>query len=239
MTETHTRSGGGRLRMPRSRGAASGLLLILLGAWGALIPFIGPMFDFAFSPDRSWTWTAGRGWLLVLPGVVAVLGGVLLLMSRNRATAMLGAWLAVAAGAWFIIGRTLAGPLGLGDAGVPVAATEAQRVALELTYFYGLGALIVFLGAAAIGRISVRSVRDVEWAERPVVAPAAAPASAGPVATQPTPDDSRPVVDESARTEPKADASDGETEHADTSRRRGLRGMFRRGDRGSHHLTHR
>ena len=64
MTDTHVKPRGGRMRMPRSRGAASGLLLILLGAWGALIPFIGPMFDFAFSPDQAWAWTTGRGWLL-------------------------------------------------------------------------------------------------------------------------------------------------------------------------------
>ena len=57
---------GGRLQMPRSRGAASGFLLILLGAWGALIPFIGPYFDFAFTPDTEWTWTMARGWLEVL-----------------------------------------------------------------------------------------------------------------------------------------------------------------------------
>lgn len=76
----------------------SGFLLILLGAWGALIPFVGPFFDFAFSPDRAWTWTEARGWLQVLPGAVAVVGGLLLLVSRNRATAMFGAWLAVLAG---------------------------------------------------------------------------------------------------------------------------------------------
>ena len=30
------------LQVPRSRGAVSGLLLVLLGLWGALIPRIGP-----------------------------------------------------------------------------------------------------------------------------------------------------------------------------------------------------
>ena len=34
----------GMLQMRRSRGAASGFLLVLLGAWGALIPFVGPYF---------------------------------------------------------------------------------------------------------------------------------------------------------------------------------------------------
>lgn len=166
MNDIDTRPRGGRLHMPRSRGAASGLLLILLGVWGAAVPFIGPRFDFAYSLGEEWT--PGRGWLQVLPGAVAVVGGLLLLASRNRATAMLGGWLAVVAGAWFVVGRAFAGPLNLGDVGTPVAATDTKRVWLELTYFYGLGALIVFLGALALGRLSVRSVRDVEYGNRPI-----------------------------------------------------------------------
>jgi len=156
--------------MQRSRGAMSGLLLILLGAWGAIIPFVGPLFDFAFSPDRAWAWSEARGWLQVLPGVVAVVGGLLLLASSNRATAMLGGWLGVIAGVWFVIGRASAELLGIGDVGAPVAATESKALALELTYFSGLGALIVFVSAAALGRVSVRSVRDVEYVDNTVVA---------------------------------------------------------------------
>jgi hypothetical protein len=170
MNDTRVHARGGRLQMPRSRGAASGFLLILLGAWGALIPFAGPYFDFAFLSDQSWTWTAARGWLEVLPGAVAVVGGLLLLGSRNRATAMLGGWLTVFAGAWFVVGRALAGPLGIGDVGVPVAVTDDKRAVLELAYFSGLGSLIIFLGAVALGRLSVRTARDVAFAERPVAA---------------------------------------------------------------------
>ena len=136
MTEFDNR--GGRLRMRRSRGAASGLLLVLLGIWGALIPFIGPYFDFAFTPDQGWVWTTARGWLEVLPGALTALGGLLLLASGNRATAQLGAWLAVLAGAWFVVGRALAGPLGIGDTGMPIAVTDAKRITLELAYFSGV-----------------------------------------------------------------------------------------------------
>ncbi|MGP4057411.1 hypothetical protein ACTWP6_21760 [Mycobacterium sp. 4D054] len=173
MVDSTNRVRESRMHIPRSRGAVSGLLIIALGIWGALVPFIGPLFDFAFTPDRAWTWTAGRGWLEVLPGAVAVLGGLLLLVSRNRATAMLGAWLAVAAGAWFVVGRAVAGPLGLGGAGQPVAANETKQVWLELTYFSGLGALIVFLAAMAVGRLSVRSARDIAYRDARV--PAAEP----------------------------------------------------------------
>jgi hypothetical protein len=193
MTDTRVHHRGGRLQMPRSRGAMSGFLLILLGVWGALIPFVGPYFNFAFTPDQEWTWTAARGWLEVLPGAATVIGGLLLLGSRNRATAMFGGWLTVLAGAWFVVGRALAGPLGIGDAGAPVAATETKRVWLELTYFYGLGALIVFLGALALGRLSVRSMRDIEWAQRPVAA--AAQPQPAPMGEQQT-EETTPAADE-------------------------------------------
>ncbi len=186
MTEFDTR--GGRMRMPRSRGAASGLLLVLLGAWGALIPFVGPYIDFAFTPDQGWMWTTARGWLEVLPGAVTALGGLLLLTSGNRATAMLGGWLAVIAGAWFVVGRSLTGVLAIGDAGAPVAVTDAKRVVLELAYFSGLGAAIVFLGAIALGRLSLRSVRDVAYARRPVTTEPVA--TAAPAAEVPATDTS-------------------------------------------------
>src|SRR5260370_1257056 len=42
-------------RIPRSRGAVSGVLLILLGAWGALVPFVGSYFGYAYTraPGRA------------------------------------------------------------------------------------------------------------------------------------------------------------------------------------------
>ncbi|EOM76550.1 hypothetical protein Rrhod_2090 [Rhodococcus rhodnii LMG 5362] len=143
----------------------SGLLLVVAGAWGALAPFVGPLFDFGFTPREAWTWTTGRGWLEVLPGVVCVLGGLFLLFSRNRVTAMFGGWLAVAAGVWFVIGRQLAQPWGLGDPGEPGGSSPWLRALEDIALFSGLGALIVFLAAGALGRLSVRSVRDIRAAE--------------------------------------------------------------------------
>jgi len=163
---TGERVNGGRMTIPRSRGAASGLLVALLGLWGALVPFVGPAFDFAYNPEQGAAWSAARGWLEVLPGVVAVVGGVLLVRSRNRATAMLGGWLSVIAGAWFVVGRVAATTLTIGEIGRPVAETDTKAAWLELTYFYGLGAVIVFLGAMALGRLSVRSARDITHAQR-------------------------------------------------------------------------
>ena len=94
-----SRSGFGSLHMPRSRGAVSGLLLIILGVWGALVPFVGPYFHFAYTPGEVWVWSTARAWLEVFPGATTAVGGFLLLVSGNRATAMFGGWLAVIAGA--------------------------------------------------------------------------------------------------------------------------------------------
>lgn len=164
VTDEHVR--GAKLRIPRSRGALSGVLVIVLGLWGALVPFIGPAFGFAYDQNQGAAWSAARGWLEVLPGVVAIIGGLLLVRSQNRATAMLGGWLSVVAGGWFVVGRVVATTLTIGEIGGPVAATDTKSAWLELTYFHGLGALIVFLGAMALGRVSVRSVRDVDYVQK-------------------------------------------------------------------------
>lgn len=189
-----SRTDFGSLHMPRSRGAVSGLLLIILGVWGALIPFIGPYFHFAYTPDHPWAWSTARAWLEVFPGAITALGGLLLLVSGNRATAMFGGWLAVIAGAWFVVGRTLASTLRLGDIGQPIAATDAKRAVLDIAYISGLGALIVFLGGAVLARVTVRTARDVEHAleaERRVTADTsgafAAPAAQTEVLTSATP----------------------------------------------------
>jgi hypothetical protein len=176
---------GSAFRVPRSRGALSGLLLILLGAWGAVIPFIGPLFSFAFTPDKSWTWTAARGWLEVLPGAVTVVGGLILLVSANRLTASFGAWLAVAGGAWFVVGPQLAELLHIGSPGTPASTNTGLRALESLAFFYGLGALIIFLAAGALGRLSVRSVRDVKAARRREAAAADARAADDHTASRP------------------------------------------------------
>ena len=91
-----------------------------------------------------------------------MLGGLLLIFAGNRISAMVGGWLAVLAGAWFVVGGEVAPLLGIGSAGDPIAATDRKRAALEISYFSGLGALIVFVGGLALARMAVRLARDVQ-----------------------------------------------------------------------------
>jgi hypothetical protein len=157
----------GMLRVRRSRGVLSGLLLVLLGIWGALIPFIGPYFHYAYTPDKAWTYTTGRLWLEILPGAAVFLGGLIVLTSSYRPTAHFGAWLAALGGAWFALG-SLIGPTWLKmqmAPGTPVGDT-ATRTLEQIGFFTGLGVAIVLLAAMAIGRFSVISVGDARRAAR-------------------------------------------------------------------------
>jgi hypothetical protein len=176
------------LRLPRTTGAVSGLLILLLGVWGGLIPFVGPYFHYAFGGSTTWHFTTQRLWLDIVPGAVAVIGGFMLLSAATRTGGITAAWVALAAGAWFIVGPAVAllWHHTLYAIGAPLGG--ATRQMLEwIGYFFGLGAVIVGLAAFAMGRYFSRP----RIAEEPAVAAGAAAAA---VADRPVAD--RPVVNE-------------------------------------------
>jgi hypothetical protein len=63
-----------------------------------LVLFVGPYFHFALGPTKSWTWTTDRFWLDVLPGIVAVLGGLMLLGAGPRPSGKLKTVSAISSG---------------------------------------------------------------------------------------------------------------------------------------------
>ncbi|MDN5798059.1 MAG: hypothetical protein L0H79_20260 [Intrasporangium sp.] len=163
----HPRRFSSRIHVTRSRGAVSGALLVLLGIWGGIIPFVGPIFGYAYTPDTAWQYTMGRLWLEILPAVATILGGLMLLTSADRRITIFGGWLAAVAGAWFAVGPILS-PLfngGVPAAGTPAGAAATQAAIEELGFFVGLGVVIVFFAALGLGRNSVVSVKDADRAK--------------------------------------------------------------------------
>jgi hypothetical protein len=159
-----------------SRGRGIGGLLMLLGAWGAVIPFVGPYFGYAFTPDKAWAYTSGRLWLSIVPGAVAFLGGLLVLASDRMAAP--GAFLAALGGAWFVLGQSIVAEAFSGDSissGSPVTASGAafgpttMKFFEGLGFFDGLGVVIVFFAALAMGRaISARRAAARAYRDGPV-----------------------------------------------------------------------
>jgi len=145
----------------------SGVLLVLLGIWGGLIPLVGPYVNYAYTPNHAWRITSGRIWLEILPAAGALLGGLILLASKLRPMALFGASLAAASGAWFAVGSSLA-PLwtsNLRAQGYPVGGHIAKAME-QIGFFSGLGVAIVCIASVAIGRLSLVSLRDKSAVER-------------------------------------------------------------------------
>jgi hypothetical protein len=159
----------------RSRGAVSGLVLILLGLWGGLAPFIGSYIHFGYTPDQAWHYTTGRLYFSLIPGAVTLLGGLMVAVTRNRVLGVIGGLLAALSGVWFIVGTGVAShvlKLTLGSVGLPFGASSGTPLTLKeyletLALFTGLGAAITFFGALACGRTSLVAASDIAYAEGP------------------------------------------------------------------------
>ncbi len=158
----------------RSRGVVSGVALILLGLWGGLAPFVGPDIHFGYTPDKAWAYTTGRLYLSAVPGGAAVIGGLLVSVTRNRVVAAIGGVLAALGGAWFIVGSGVTTFILKNTSisiGLPLGTTTAAGTATARMYeegvalFGGVGALIIFFGALACGRLSLVTARDIAAAE--------------------------------------------------------------------------
>src|SRR5205085_1060419 len=80
-----------------------GLLVLVLGAWGFFVPLVGPYFSWGFDTTRVWQFSEQHWTLSLIPGVVAAVGGLLMMMPA-RASGWLGGLLAGGAGIWFAMG---------------------------------------------------------------------------------------------------------------------------------------
>jgi hypothetical protein len=130
---------------------------MILGLWGALIPFVGPYFHYAFGGYSTWHYTTERLWLDILPGVAAIIGGFALFTAARRPSGLLGGWLAVAGGIWFAIGPAVS--LLWHGSGYPIgtpAGGHVRQMVEWLGYFFGLGVAISTLAAFAMGRFVSR-----------------------------------------------------------------------------------
>lgn len=150
----------------------AGLVILIAGVWGGLIPFVGPYFHFTLGPDHTWTWTSARLYLDVLPAVAAVVGGVLLLTAGPWLVGRLGALVALAGGIWFAVGPDVSRLWHTGGAqGIP-HGRGGTRTLEYLTFHSGLGVLIVTFAAYALpGLVALRgraTAAEAETAAAPV-----------------------------------------------------------------------
>lgn len=184
------------MRVPRTRGAVSGLLVVALGAAAALVPFIGPYFDLNVGSDDAWTWSGDRFLFSVLPGAIAVIGGAMLVRTAHRAGGALGGWLALAAGVWLVVGQSASLVWQEGQGYGTAIGSDSEQAAALLSHFYATGVAIAALAAFAMGRFSLRAARDAERErvedQGPVMAPPDPDTRVGPAHTSGRPETAPP-----------------------------------------------
>lgn len=126
-----------------------GLLLIVLGAWGGIVAYVGPRIGFRMDGASAWAWTTSRWELHAAPGAAVVVGGLLLLAAAPRVIARFGAMLALLGGMWLVVGPLFASMwLGSG-AETQLASSTLSQAARPLGFHYGTGLLIVAAAAYA------------------------------------------------------------------------------------------
>jgi len=189
-------------RIPRSRGGICGVLLILLGVWGGLGPFVSPYFHFGYTPDKTWYYSTGRLYFSIIPGAAARHGGRLVVATTQSGGRIFGGLLS---GAWFVTGTNFVAdvlhrsvPFGVQ---IVPASLSGQALVLRgylelVALFTGVGLLLLFAGALAMGRFSMIGARDLAAdgadgyytdfpaGQPPSQADAASPAGQYPPATQ-------------------------------------------------------
>lgn len=123
-------------------------IIILLGLFAGIIPFVGPLFDFGMGPEPAWVMTMSRFVRHVLPAAAVVIGGAML-MPRSGSLRAAGASLAMLGAAWITIAPIV---LGRGGEGVP-ALIDILR---PLAYHFGTGVVIAILAGYAAGLLPRR-----------------------------------------------------------------------------------
>jgi hypothetical protein len=134
-----------------------GLLTLLVGAWGGIVPYLGPTFGYSADGSASWTWNLAHGVLALAPAAAAVLAGLAMLSAGGRAAGGFGrvslagaGLLALAAGGWFIVGPT-AWPVLEGTHPYFVGGSPFRVLEYVLGYSLGTGAIVAAGGAFALG----------------------------------------------------------------------------------------
>jgi hypothetical protein len=139
------------------------MMLMALGVWVFLLPLAGPIFGFGFDTATRWRFSQVHLVTGLAAGIAIFLGGALL-MSRRRLLEEIGGLAALAGGVWLVVAPSLH-QVWSPTAFAPQSAGAWHTAWLWIGYFYGPGALAIYLSARA--QALSRRGRNVEDSPAP------------------------------------------------------------------------
>jgi len=133
-----------------------GFLALLVSAWAAIVPFVGPSFGFSPDGTASWTWNRAHALGALVPGLVSLLACLIIVMLARHPSGTLVPSRLVSAGlliflcgAWFA-SLPVVWPVLVGS------YFRDASPSLTLAYWMGSasgpGVLLAAFGAFAMGR---------------------------------------------------------------------------------------
>jgi hypothetical protein len=144
---------------------------VVIGAWGAIAPYVGHALHYSADGSATWTWNLQHGLLSLLPGAMAVAAGALLLaialLGSDRESLLRTGGLAVAAvllglsAVWFLIGPSV-WPIYFDSRVLAVASpvrTFADLVGTYLAEGFVLAALAGVVASWSIRSLTGRPTR--------------------------------------------------------------------------------
>ena len=87
----------------------AGILAIVISAWAAIVPYIGPTFGYAANGTGSWFWSLSHSLLALVPGAIGIFMGFAIVASssevgRGRFSLAAAGLILLICGAWVAIG---------------------------------------------------------------------------------------------------------------------------------------
>ena len=166
----------------------AGILAIVISAWAAIVPYIGPTFGYAANGTGSWFWSLSHSLLALVPGAIGIFMGFAIVASssevgRGRFSLAAAGLILLICGAWVAIGP-LSWTVIYGGPGYFAAATPFREFTYQVGSAIGPGLIMAGCGAFAMGWASrhqrrVSTPAGAAWQGAPAVAAPVAPATAG------------------------------------------------------------
>jgi len=170
----------------------AGVVAVLVSAWGGIVPFVGPLFNYSGDGSAAWQWNLPHAVLALLPAVAGVLLGLFVVaesrgvtVGRGRLSLAAAGLLLMICGAWFVLGPS-AWPVISNATAYFVGGTHLHILEYEVGYSIGTGIVLVACGAFVDGWASRHQPRATAVTETPVAAPGAPVTAPGaPVPEEP------------------------------------------------------
>jgi hypothetical protein len=73
--ELHRHEARARVHLGRFGMGTAGVVAVLVSAWGGIVPYVGPLFNYSGDGSEAWHWNLAHAVLALAPGTLGFFWG--------------------------------------------------------------------------------------------------------------------------------------------------------------------